>query len=447
MTHVTHRLGTRPRLRLPRHSIRLRLTLLYGSLFLASGAALLTITYFLVRHQYTDNFFITTGKGNGATFSVTTTAGSAQRSQTFVSHPGALGVAGNLAPQSPQQAATLALQAQRQAHGQSVAALHQLLIDCGVALATMALLSIWLGWVVAGRALRPLRTISSAARDISASNLHRRLSLGGPDDELKQLGNTIDGLLERLEASFDAQRQFVANASHELRTPLTLERTLVEVALADPQADNHALRSTLERVLAAGAQQERLIEALLTLSRSQRGLDHHERFDLAAATEDVLLTRREEAERRGIRIDASCEPAPASGDAPLAERLIANLVDNAIRHNVTGGSIEIATGTQAGQTVLSVANSGPVVPAGDLERLFEPFQRRAAERLGDDGLGLGLSIVHAIAGAHGADLAVRPQAAGGLSIEVRFPTPHDELEPARRRARHPAVASPVERAT
>ena len=445
MRRFVERLGNAPRLRLPRHSLRLRLTILYGSLFLASGAALLTIIYFLVRHQYTDNFFIATGKSNGGDFGVTVAGRSASRTQTFVSQTGALGAAGG--PQTPQQAATLALQAQREAHGQSVAALRQLLIDCGLALATMAVLAIWLGWLVAGRALRPLRTISTAARDISASNLHRRLSLGGPDDELKQLGNTIDGLLERLEASFDAQRQFVANASHELRTPLTLERTLVEVALADANADDDALRETLRRVLAAGEQQERLIEALLTLSRSQRGLDRHERFDLAATTEDVLLVRRGEAERRGIRIYAALEPAPASGDSPLAERLVANLVDNAIRHNVAGGTIEIAAGAQAGQTFLSVSNSGPVVPADDLERLFEPFQRRAAERLGDDGLGLGLSIVHAIAAAHRADLAVRPQPGGGLAIDVRFPTPHDEAEPAKWRARHPAVTSPVERTT
>jgi signal transduction histidine kinase len=437
--------AVRERLRLPRHSLRLRLTFLYGSLFLASGAALLTITYFLVRHQYTDHFFIATGKSAGAQFSVTV-AGNGRHSPSVVSHAGGVGIAGGPVPQSPRQAQALALQAQRKAHQQSVAALRQLLIDCGVALATMAVLAIGLGWFVAGRALRPLRTMSNAARDISASSLHRRLSLPGPDDELKQLGNTIDGLLARLEASFDAQRQFVANASHELRTPLTLERTLVEVALADPEADNQTLRGTLERVLAAGEQQERLIEALLTLSRSQRGLDHHESFDLAAVTEEVLLARRGDAQRRLLRIDATLEPAPAWGDAPLAERLIANLVDNAMRHNVAGGGIEIATGTRAGRTILSVANSGPVVPAADLERLFEPFQRRASERHGDDGLGLGLSIVHAIAEAHGADLAVRPQPGGGLDVEVSFRAPHAEAEPARWRP--PSVAtSPVQRTT
>jgi signal transduction histidine kinase len=428
----------RPRLRLPRHSLRLRLTFLYGSLFLACGAALLTITYFLVRHQYTDNFFIATGKSNGTQFSVTV-AGNARHSQSILSHAGGAGIAGGPVPQSPKQAQALALQAQRRAHQQSVAALRQLLVDCGVALATMAVLAIGLGWLVAGRALRPLRTMSNAARDISASSLHRRLSLGGPDDELKQLGNTIDGLLARLEASFDAQRQFVANASHELRTPLTLERTLVEVALADPDADNQTLRETLERVLSAGEQQERLIEALLTLSRSQRGLDHHESFDLAAVTEEVLLVRRGESQRRRLRIDATLEPALAWGDAHLAERLIANLVDNAMRHNVAGGGIEIATGTRAGRTILSVANSGPVVPEADLERLFEPFQRRAAERHGDDGLGLGLSIVRAIAEAHAADFAVRPQPAGGLDVEVSFRAPHAAAELARWRP--PSVAT------
>jgi signal transduction histidine kinase len=267
-----------------------------------------------------------------------------------------------------------------------------------------------------------LRTITNAARDISASNLHSRLAFEGPDDELKQLADTFDGLLGRLEASFDAQRQFVANASHELRTPLTLERTLVEVALADPNATVDTLREACERVLAAGEQQERLIEALLTLSRSQRGLDQHEPFDLAAVAAEVLETRRPEAEHAQLHIEAALDPAPTSGDPALGERLVANLVDNAVRHNVPAGRIEVATGTRDGHAVLSIANSGPVVPSAELDRLFQPFQRFAADRNGEeDGLGLGLSIVHAIATAHGATVSTRVRPEGGLAVEVSFP--------------------------
>jgi signal transduction histidine kinase len=310
------------------------------------------------------------------------------------------------------------------AHNTSTAALHQLLLQSGVALGIMAVASIWLGWLIAGRALRPLRTITNAARDISASNLHRGLALEGPDDVVKQLANTFDDLLGRLEASFDAQRQFVANASHELRTPLTLERTLVEVALADPNATVDTLRETCERVLAAGEQQERLIEALLTLSRSQRGLDHHEPFDLASIAAEVIETRRPEAEDKGLHIEARFEPARTSGDPRLGERLVANLVDNATRHNIPGGRIELATTTRGGKAVLTLANTGQVIRPDDLDRLYQPFQRLDPDRNGDQGgLGLGLSIVHAIAIAHGATIASHAQTGGGLTIAVTFPRP------------------------
>src|SRR5262249_22408545 len=294
----------------------------------------------------------------------------------------------------------------------------------GVALAIMAALSIMLGWVVAGRVLRPLRTITDAAREISASNLHRRLALEGPDDELTRLGATFDGLLERLEASFIAQRQFVANASHELRTPLTVERALLEVALADPNPPAESLRRTCEQVLANSKEQEELIEALLTLSRSQRGLDQRERSDLAEVSENVLTMLRGQAHRRGIKLDARLEAAESSGDARLAERLISNLVDNGIRHNYTGGRVEVRTTTKADRSVVSVENSGSVVPAEEVERLFQPFQRLGSERTdSSDGIGLGLSIVTAVAAAHDATLTAQPQPEGGLRIEVGFPKP------------------------
>ena len=305
-----------------------------------------------------------------------------------------------------------------QAEAQSTAARHQLLMDSGIALAIMAVISIWLGWVIAGRALRPLRTITNAARDISATNLHQRLDLDGPDDELNQLGKTFDGLLQRLERAFEAQRRFVANASHELRTPLTLERALVEVALADPHADARTLRRTCEQVLAASEQQERLIESLLTLSRSQRGLDRREPVDLAAIAAEAL-------EMRGhgeVHVDQRLEPAETVGDRRLLERLVANLVENSMKHNVPGGWTRVWTGSRAGHSILAVENSGPLVAPGEIERLFQPFQRLESERTSDaGGLGLGLSIVQAIAEAHGATLTASSRPGGGLRVEACFP--------------------------
>jgi signal transduction histidine kinase len=314
-----------------------------------------------------------------------------------------------------------------QARQQHASVLHQLLIHSGIALAAMVLASIALGWIIAGRVLRPLRTITTAARDISANNLHQRLALEGPGDELKELGDTFDDLLARLEASFQSQRRFVANASHELRTPLARQRTVAQVALANPDATVGSLRAAHERALASGAEQERLIEALLTLTRVQAGLDRREAFDLATVTHQVLLSRRLEADARGLDVRAALSPTPTTGDARLIERLIANLVDNALRHNVPDGRVEVGTATEGGHALLSVINSGPVVPVTAVDELFQPFERLGADRTRQvDGLGLGLSIVQAIANAHDATIAVHPQAGGGLQIEVRFPdpTPH-----------------------
>jgi signal transduction histidine kinase len=381
----------------PPGTIRVRLTLAYGSLFLLCGAALLTITYFLVRHQYTGSFFVSSGRAGVVAVS--------RGSQSLpVKRPLGIG---------PDPMTIVAA-----AKAQSVAALHQLLVDCGIALGVMGVLSMWLGWVVAGRALQPLRTITNAARQISASNLHRRLALDGPDDELKQLGNTFDALLARLEGAFAAQRQFVANASHELRTPLTLERTLLELALEDPNASVESLRRTCEQVLAAEQQQERLIEALLTLSRSQRGLDGRNPVDLAATAQAATAA----VDRDGLGFDVELGPAETSGDPRLVERLVANLVGNAVRHNVPGGDVRVRTETRNGHAVLTVANSGRQIPASEVERLFRPFQRLDASRIADpEGLGLGLSIVDAIARAHDAAVTAIAPPDGGLRIEVAFP--------------------------
>jgi signal transduction histidine kinase len=213
----------------------------------------------------------------------------------------------------------------------------------------------------------------------------------------------------------------VANASHELRTPLTAERTLIQVALADPDADAATLRSTCEQLLVLGEQQERLIEALLTLACSERGVERWDRFDLAEVAGKVIAGRQGGAERRGVRIDATLGAAPATGDPSLAESLVANLVDNALRHNVADGRVEVVTRADGGRAVISVGNTGPRVSADEVDRLFQPFQRLGSERVGHDGgHGLGLAIVRAIAGAHGAALTASARAEGGLDVEVSF---------------------------
>jgi signal transduction histidine kinase len=299
--------------------------------------------------------------------------------------------------------------------------LDRLAVSSALALAVMSVISLGLGWIVAGRALRPLRTITATAREISATNLHERLDLEGPDDEVKELGETLDELFGRLEASFDSQRHFVANASHELRTPLTVERTLLQVALADPDADVTTLRAACEDVLEVGAQQERLIGSLLTLATSERGLEEREPFALDEVVAQVVASRHESAEQRGVRVDTTIIEVHALGDVRLVESLVTNLVDNALHHNVAEGRVEVSTASVAGGATLAVRNTGPVIPPMDVDRLFEPFQRLGNERVGADGHGLGLAIVRAIADAHGATLTARARPEGGLDVEVRFP--------------------------
>jgi signal transduction histidine kinase len=285
-----------------------------------------------------------------------------------------------------------------------------------VILLVLVVTSLGSGWLLADRLLRPVRVITAAAREISATNLSRRLPLGGRENELTGLGRTLNDLFARLEASFQAQRHFVANASHELRTPLTAERTLLQVALADPSADAATLRKACEQVLALGAETERLITGLLTLATGERGLERREPFDLAGLAARVAATR-------GGGLSATLNPAPVAGDPRLTESLVANLADNALAYNVPGGWAEISTGTRDGRAVLSVRNTGPVVPPEEVERLFQPFQRLGGARVRNaGGHGLGLAIVRAIADAHGATVTARARAGGGLDIEVAFPS-------------------------
>jgi len=322
---------------------------------------------------------------------------------------------------------------------------HQLLVNSGIALVIMVAVALLAGWLVAGRLLRPIRTITRTARRISSTSLHERLALDGPRDELKELGDTLDNLFARLEAAFEAQRHFVANASHELRTPLTAERALLQVALDDPDTTIDGWRSTAREVLASTDEQARLIEALLTLATSESGLNEREPVDLANAASATLADLWPDVDRLGIDIDSATMPAPLEGDPLLVERLVANLLTNAVRHNNAGGRVEVTTSVRGGWAVLSVINTGPVIQPAEVDRLFQPFQRLDRRRASyNGGHGLGLSIVRAIATAHGATIAAEPEPGGGLSVKVAFPRlsadgarPPGDREPRNGATRHP----------
>ena len=396
---------------LSRRTVRLRMTLLISALLLAAGAALLAITYGLVESSTSVTFYA----HGGTSIAVgDLPAASGQRVQAA----------------GPATAAQMQLARQLYAHelAQRTHDLHQLLIESGFALAIMAVLAVGLGWQLAGRMLRPLRVMRAATHRISERNLHERLDLPGPRDEVKDLADTIDGLLARLEKAFAAQRGFVANASHELRTPLTLTRALLEVTLADPAADTAELRATCEDLLAATEHQERLIDGLLTLATSERGLERRDRFDLADVTRRALEAHRARADENGLTVTLALERAVVSGDPDLAERMAANLIDNAIRYNLPGGTISVTVGPTRERCVLSVANTGPVIAADEIDRLWQPFQRMASGRSSHpDGHGLGLSIVHSIAAAHDARLNVRAHPDGGLTISASFPSPAGQV--------------------
>ena len=369
--------------------------LLYGALFLAAGAVLLAITYALVsrsvggRVAFTDRgvLFAADGTppplplarlGKGQTLFYTVRSGSNPKvAQAQLAVPS--GTVGSVTGESLQSVTAAERNQMRKARAtianQRRATLDALLAKSAIALGIMAVVSVGLGWVMAGRALRPVRTMGLRARGISERNLHERLALDGPNDELRELRDTFDGLLGRLESAFESQRRFVANASHELRTPITVERTLVEVALADPGATADSLRATCERVLAASEQEERLIEALLTLARGQRGLQAREEIALEAIAGRVL----QGASASDVRIESALSPARTAGDSVLVERLVANLVENALHYNVPSGWMRTSTGLRDGRATLQVTNSGPVNsagPRGGADRAVPPARRR-----------------------------------------------------------------------
>jgi signal transduction histidine kinase len=379
------------RWRHPQTTVRWRLTMLYGGLFLACGVALLAITYTLVDHAS-----ITAGPTHAIEIRVP-----AQLRQALISRAG-------------HGAINFVVDRQR------IADLHQLVIESGIALAIMAIVSTVLGWLVAGRVLAPLRTITATTQEISAANLHKRLALGGPRDELGQLADTIDGLLERLESAFDVQRRFVANASHELRTPLTMMRATLDVAIAKPEGvppQTRALDADLRLDLDDA---DRLLESFLMLARAQHGeLGEQSSVALKPIVTAALAARTDQIAAKQIEVHTAAQPIRVAGSETLLERMVENVIENAVRHNQPHGLIEVALALDGGKARLIVDSGGPVLDERAVAQLAQPFRRLTAERTdSQNGHGLGLSIVAGIAAAHGGTLELHARPQGGLRVQI-----------------------------
>ncbi|SEF18480.1 sensor histidine kinase [Jiangella alba] len=383
-----------------RSTLRLRLTTLYGGLFVLAGALVLAVTYLLVRQ------------------SLDAVTDPDRESSDLAALRASAAVSGNVDD--------VVAQVQAQQDALQDAALDSLLTQGGVALLAVGAVAAGAGWLVGGRALRPLNAITSTARRIArgggARGLHERIALTGPDDEVKRLADTFDDMLEQLDRSFDGQRRFVANASHELRTPLALNRALVELAVTRPGAADETRRLGAA-LLAVNQRHERLIDALLTLADSEHAVTDRSPVALAGLAAQVAEQAAAEADRAGVAVRIGpLHPAATAGDPVLLERLTQNLVENAVRHNVAGGWLAVSTAAGAGTVTLVVANTGPDVPGDEVEALFQPFRRLGDRRAGPNrGFGLGLSIVRAVARAHGGDATAAARPGGGLTVTVTLP--------------------------
>jgi signal transduction histidine kinase len=384
-------------------SARSRLTLLYTSLFGLGGTALVLITYLLVAHAL------------GTTAAPKVPASVQQAINDCVA--AARAENSDATAKATQKCTELyANGVQVGASAQRSATLPHLLTYSLLSLAAFTVLAAVAGWLLAGRILRPVRRLTAAARLATEQNLSLRLALQGPRDELRELADTFDTMLERLDRSFTSQRQFIANASHELRTPLTVMRTAIDVVLAKPQPTPDDLVSMSAEVRQAVELAERLIDALLVLARNDHARALTDPLDLAVVTEDVLDGRSTD----GLATTVSLGEAPVTGDAVLLERLVANLLDNAERYNITAGTITISTTTDGGTSVLRIVNTGAIVPADMVQRLFLPFTR-LNDRTRHDGFGLGLTLVSSIAAVHGGTVDAIAVPAGGLDISVHLP--------------------------
>jgi len=391
------------KLSLPRRTVRLRLTLLYSSLFLALGAGLLAMTYVLVAQQITGPVSVPTG----------------------------------LLPQPPSPRLGTPSRASstdpivQLLRAQTAADLHQFLVQSGIALSITVVVAIVLGWVVAGHVLRPLQTMTASTRQISEENLHERLALPGPPDELKDLGDTIDGLLARLEVTFDAQRRFVANAAHELRTPLTMMRTSIDVAVGKPVPVPPEVNILAGKLREGLDQADRLVESFLALARAQQGtLTDLASVSLPQLVSATLATRHDAIAARGFQVRQTMGDADVIGSETLLARLVENLIDNAICYSVPGGFIGVATAGDGATARLVVMSDGPLLDERKVQELGQPFQRLGADRTASDrGVGLGLSIVAAIAAAHGGSLGLHARPEGGLQVVITLPHAKRRREP------------------
>ncbi|WP_228976025.1 cell wall metabolism sensor histidine kinase WalK [Streptomyces sp. DH12] len=355
-------------------TIRTRIALVYGAVFLVLGAALLTVVNLLAR------------------------AGTRGEAEEIAARVVALppDAPPELRPHFAYADVTDEL---------TRAASEQVLVWSCFALLLMTVCAVFVGWWTAGRVLRPVHVMTARARRLSARTLGDRIAVRGPDDELKELGDTIDALLARLEKAFDSQRRFIANASHELRTPLATQRTAIQVGLDEDEPLAGEQLAALKRILLDGNRRsERLIDGLLLLARGERGLDRREDVDLAGVV-------AEECARHGVPVDAAAvaRAGTVRGNRPLLGRLVGNLLANAVAYNVPGGGV----GVRAEHGVLTVANTGPVVPAWEVPHLFEPFRRGSGRDRTGDGAGLGLSIVRSVAEAHGGTVRAEPGGPGG----------------------------------
>lgn len=380
-------------------TIRLRLTLLYAGAFFIAGAILVALMYFYLDRS------LDRRHGMGAQILVREYL--AKRNRPIVTE---------------ELYTALTAQAAKERRD----TLEAMLVWSLVCLGAIGIVAGGLGWLLAGRALHPLQQITATARRVADRSLHERIALTGPDDEIKDLADTFDAMLERLDRAFDGQRRFVANASHELRTPLTINRTLIEVALDDPDAPE-STRRLGATLLEVNNRHERLIDGLLVLASSEQRLIERSRVDLAEVVRRVVTVAGDAADRAGIEIRTDVEAAPVSGDPVLLERLVQNLVDNAIRYNVyENGWVSVSSASIGGNAQLVVENTGPVVPAFEVEGLFEPFRRLASgERVAESahapnsrGAGLGLSIVRSVAHAHGGEVRATARPEGGLTVTV-----------------------------
>ncbi|WP_367045555.1 HAMP domain-containing sensor histidine kinase [Streptomyces sp. Je 1-332] len=381
-----------------RPTIRIRLTLLYGGMFLIAGILLLSIIYLLAAQAL--------NVGSDLPFKIVSGQVASDKCN-FPSSPSA----GEL-----NDAMNACVNEQRQ-H-----ALDNLLSRSLLALLGLAVIAFAFGYAMAGRVLSPLGRITRTARRVAGTDLSRRIELDGPDDELKELSDTFDEMLDRLERAFTAQQRFVGNASHELRTPLAINRTLLEVHLSDPGAPAE-LQQLGKTLLATNERSEQLVEGLLLLARSDNQIVERKPVDLAEVADRAVDQVRAEADAKGVQIRGERGAAVVQGNGVLLERIALNLVQNAVRYNVADeGWVEVTTEAQHGQAVLVVSNTGPVVPAYEIDNLFEPFRRLRTERTGSDkGVGLGLSIARSVARAHGGRIIAEPREGGGLVMRVTLP--------------------------